>query len=581
MLCSGVNSIMRKKNGAGMRECSEIYYPGLCWRTVQLSVLVWLVCNLFYAVYILRFKTNKPCNCTNTLKLKWDLLKHRKQRRAPVTKLDVERTKLTMELKTDVKLWWKTIKAELLEFKKSSRKGKTHKIKRPKLREQYMALEIKIENVTNFDEEWQKQLSYKTAIKVKKIIDKLQNPKRCDEYGQLYVKVAECGFGCIMHDLTNKLNIATSYNKTLILQTSTSIYTRSQIMSDILEPISKKCQVPIKGKWVEPYKFADLTQNKLCIIKRQISGRAYTFRYPVFTDEMWGNVEAFHSDPMGWWISQMRKSLFKPKPKLQERIDYYAENVDFSSPIVGVHVRRSDKLTSPGEFAVFRPLSEFMKHVEEWYDKYDLRQAGLGDNLKVERRVYLASDDLAVWDEAKVFDKYTFLGNKEFTERASEIETRDTKSGLEDIIIEATLLSKCNFFVGTLSSEIGQLAIEMKQSTQLQDVFYDVRSLEYEYGLIEGPKKIQLVVYNSTKPLRLDEIELLCGDLMILDRNYFNGYYYGTNVMTGKKGFYKTHLVQNLPALLDMPNAALMEMLVQIYGRVNIPWLTEDIITLE
>uniref|UniRef100_H2XWX5 GT23 domain-containing protein n=1 Tax=Ciona intestinalis TaxID=7719 RepID=H2XWX5_CIOIN len=402
------------------------------------------------------------------------------------------------------------------------------------------ALEIKMENVASFDEEWQKQLSNKTAKNVEKTIDRLQNPKRCDQYGQLYVKVAECGFGCIMHDLTNKLNIATSYNKTMILQTSTSIYTRSQIMSDILEPISKKCQVPIK-------EFSDLTKNKLCFIKRQISGRAYAFRYPVFTDEMWGNVEAFHSDPMGWWISQMLKSLFKPKPKLQERMDYYAENVDFSSPIVGyVHVRRTDKLTDDREFAVFRPLSEFMKHVEEWYDKYDLRQAGLGNNLKVEQRVYLASDDLAVWDEAKIFDKYTFFGNKEFTERASEIKTRDTKSGLEDIIIEATLLSKCNFFVGTLSSEIGQLAIEMKQSTQLQDVFYDVRSLEYEYGLIEGPKKLQLVVYNSTKPLRHDEIVLLCGDLMILDRKNFNGYYYGTNVMTGKKAVIAMHKKINI-----------------------------------
>ncbi|XP_078482853.1 alpha-(1,6)-fucosyltransferase-like [Ciona intestinalis] len=322
--------------------------------------------------------------------------------------------------------------------------------------------------------------------------------------------------------------------------------------------------------------FSDLTQSKLFNIKRQIAGRAYAFRYPVFTDEMWGNVEAFHSDPMGWWISQMLKSLFKPKPKLQERIDHYAENVDFSSPIVGVHVRRTDKLTLPYEFAVYRPLSEFMKHVEEWYDKYDLRQAGLGNHLKVERRVYLASDDLAVWKEAKFFEKYTFLGNKEFTERASDTETRDTKSGLEDIIIEATLLSKCNFFVGTLSSEIGQMAIEMKQSTQLQDVFYDVRSIEYDYGLTAGPKKIQLVVYNSTKPLRHDEIELLCGDLMILDRNYFNGYYYGTNVMTQQSGFYKTHSVQNLPALLDMPNAALTEMLVQMFG-INMAWLNDFI----
>ncbi|XP_078483449.1 alpha-(1,6)-fucosyltransferase-like [Ciona intestinalis] len=508
---------------------------------------------------------NKRCEtCTNrpTLKLKWDFLKNVKQRQGgPVTKLDVERTKLTMELKKDVELWWKTIKAELLEFKNSADKIKLHEdMKRPMLREQYMALDIKMENLASLDEGWQNEISNKAAKKVEKIIDKFQNPKQCDEFGQFFVKVENCGFGCVMHDLTNKLNIATSYNKTMILKTSTSIYMRTQNMSDILEPISEKCQLPIKGKWSKADTFTNLMKKKLSYIKEVVPGRAYAFRYPVFTEEMWGNVEAFHSDPMGWWISQMLKSLFKPKPKLQERIDRYAENVDFSSPIVGVHVRRTDKLTLPKEFAVYRPLSEFRIHVE-MVRGYDLRtRQDLATRPKVERRVYLASDDLAVWDE----------------ERASEVKTRDTKSGLEDIIIEATLLSKCNFFVGTLSSEIGQMAIEMKQSTQLQDVFYDVRSIEYDYGLIEGPKKIQLVVYNSTKPLRHDEIELLCGDLMILDRNYFNGYYYGTNVMTQQTGFYKTHSVQNLPALLDMPNAALTEMLVQMFG-INMAWLTDFI----
>uniref|UniRef100_F6TEP2 GT23 domain-containing protein n=1 Tax=Ciona intestinalis TaxID=7719 RepID=F6TEP2_CIOIN len=200
---------MKKKTCTGTRKGK--CYMNFWQLVVDVTCCLFVVCSLYFLFQYLRTNINKRCEtCTNrpALKLKWDFLKNVKQRQGgPVTKLDVERTKLTMELKKDVELWWKTIKAELLKYKNTANQIKSHEdMKRPMLREQYMALDIKMENLASLDEGWQKEISKKSAKKVEKIIDKFQNPKRCDEFGQLYIKVERCGFGCIMHDLTNKLN---------------------------------------------------------------------------------------------------------------------------------------------------------------------------------------------------------------------------------------------------------------------------------------------------------------------------------------------------------------------------------------
>lgn len=44
-------------------------------------------------------------------------------------------------------------------------------------------------------------------------------------------------------------------------------------------------------------------------------------------------------------------------------------NFNFRTPIVGVHVRRTDKV---GTEAAFHPLSEYMKYVEEYYDSMEI-----------------------------------------------------------------------------------------------------------------------------------------------------------------------------------------------------------------
>ena len=58
-----------------------------------------------------------------------------------------------------------------------------------------------------------------------------------------------------------------------------------------------------------------------------------------------------------------------------------------------VHVRRTDKV---GTEAALHYLDEYMKHVDAFFDKYDLTY----DKI-VKRTVYLATDEVSVLTEAK------------------------------------------------------------------------------------------------------------------------------------------------------------------------------------
>ena len=60
----------------------------------------------------------------------------------------------------------------------------------------------------------------------------------------------------------------------------------------------------------------------------------------------------------------------QPQPHLTEMLETTVENFKFDHPIVGVHIRRTDKV---GTEAAFHPVEEYMVHVEEWFRKQRLK----------------------------------------------------------------------------------------------------------------------------------------------------------------------------------------------------------------
>ena len=64
-----------------------------------------------------------------------------------------------------------------------------------------------------------------------------------------------------------------------------------------------------------------------------------------------------------------------------------------------VHVRRTDKI---GSEAAFHSVDEYMEHVEDFFDTYEL----IHPNVSFKRAVYLATDETSVLDG---IEKYNYL----------------------------------------------------------------------------------------------------------------------------------------------------------------------------
>lgn len=129
-----------------------------------------------------------------------------------------------------------------------------------------------------------------------------------------------------------------------------------------------------------------------------------------------------HGDPIAWWIGQFLKYILKPQPETREMLENGRTKLGFKKPIVGVHIRRTDKV---GTEAAFHSLDEYMQAVDEYYDQLEMVQS------IEKRRIFLASDDPKVIDEArKKYPHYEVIGDPEIAKVAA-VSTRYTDSSLK------------------------------------------------------------------------------------------------------------------------------------------------------
>lgn len=111
-----------------------------------------------------------------------------------------------------------------------------------------------------------------------------------------------------------------------------------------------------------------------------------------------------------------------------------------------MHVRRTDKV---GTEAAFHSLEEYMSHVDEYFNHLELKQ------MVDKRRVYLASDDPKVLNEAKnKYPHYEIIGDPSISKTAA-VSTRYSDSSLFGIIMDIHMLSMSDYLVCTFSSQVG------------------------------------------------------------------------------------------------------------------------------
>ncbi|KAI4495709.1 hypothetical protein M0802_008332 [Mischocyttarus mexicanus] len=251
-------------------------------------------------------------------------------------------------------------------------------------------------------------------------------------------------------------------------------------------------------------------------------------------------LKKLHGHPLVWWVGQVLKYLMRPQDNMQKVLDNAKEKLGFKKPIVGVHVRRTDKV---GTEAAYHDIDEYMTKVDQYFDQLETKPDV--------RRVFLASDDPKVITTARSrYPNYEIIGDPEIAETAS-VSKRYSDSSLQGIIIDIHLLSLSDYLVCTFSSQVCRVAYELMQ-TYYPDAYNKFTSLDdiYYYG---GQNSHPHVVIMDHKPRKSGELELKVGDLIEVYGNHWDGYSKGYNTRTSMTGLFPSFKVKNPVDAVDFP----------------------------
>ena len=262
------------------------------------------------------------------------------------------------------------------------------------------------------DREWREEKLSKLSSYVQKLITKLQNPSDCSKARKLVCNLNKgCGFGCQLHHVVYCTVVAIATERTLILNSKSWRYvsnshTAKPLWETAFLPLSNTClndSGESRANWGPESETVQVLH--LPVID---SLRSHPDYLPLAIPQKLSNrLVQLHGAPSVWFIGQILKYLLRPTPKIEKFLQEKRQTFGYNHPIVGVHVRRTDKIHSE---ASFHQLSEYMEKVEEFYERINVWNQRKEINKNVEKLVYLATDDYGVWK--KEISKYQKLGFK-------------------------------------------------------------------------------------------------------------------------------------------------------------------------
>lgn len=392
-------------------------------------------------------------------------------------------------------------------------------------------------------DDWRRAELESLSELVQKRLHYIQHPDDCSTARKLVCRLNKgCGYGCQIHHVAYCFIMAYATERTLILKSESWRYNRAG-WEQVFQPLSDTCK-SAEGTSLANWPATDNIQVVTCPIADSLNPRPAFLPLAIPAD-LAPRLMRVHGDPAVWWIGQFIKYLLRFQPATQGMLDRGMEKLNFRGPIVGVHIRRTDKV---GTEAAFHSVDEYMVGVKEYYDQMAMKQNGAD---KDKRRVFIASDDPQVIAEArKKYPDYEIIGDPNVAKSAA-VSTRYDSSSLNGIILDTYLLSKCDYLVCTFSSQVCRLAYEMKmgQPVDTSDQFISLDDIYY-YGGQSAHNREAVVAH---KPRNAGEIYLRPGDLVGIAGNHWNGLSKGHNENTNQGGLFPSFKVKDKVRVTDFP----------------------------
>ncbi|XP_071797508.1 alpha-(1,6)-fucosyltransferase-like [Asterias amurensis] len=459
--------------------------------------------------------------------------------------------KLRRRIHNDVVEIWYFLKSELQKIKLlSSNENMKEKVNQILVDggHQQRAILVDIYNLSRIDNNaaWRDNEAKELSDLVQRRFHYLQNPADCSRAKKIVCNLNKgCGYGCQVHHVAYCMIVAYGTQRTLILQSKGWRYAPEGWEKFFL-PLSETC-VDRRGesttRWGSTIEKMAHTQVIDLPIVDGIHPRP-DFLPLAIPEDLSKRLIRLHGKPIVWWMGQVLKYILRPQPNLANQLELAGQKLGFQHPIVGVHVRRTDKV---GTEAAFHGIVEYMIHVDEYYNTLERIQ------VVNQRRVYLATDDASLLAEArKAYPQYLFISDNAISKSAG-LSSRYTKNALLGVITDIHFLSLSDFLVCTFSSQVCRVAYEIMQ-TYHPDASAFFHSLDDVYYFGGQNEHRQTALYEH-KPQGKDEIALSPGDIIGVAGNHWDGYSKGKNHQLRVKntGLYPSYKVQEFIDIVKMP----------------------------
>nr|XP_016924251.1 alpha-(1,6)-fucosyltransferase [Drosophila suzukii] len=389
-------------------------------------------------------------------------------------------------------------------------------------------------------EAWRHKEARELSDLVQRRLHHLQNPSDCQNARKLVCKLNKgCGYGCQLHHVVYCFIVAYATERTLILKSRGWRYHKGG-WEEVFQPVSNSCH---DAGTANTYNWPGKPNTQVLVLPIIDSLMPRPPYLPLAVPEdLAPRLKRLHGDPIVWWVGQFLKYLLRPQTPTRDFLTAGMRNLGWERPIVGVHVRRTDKV---GTEAACHSVEEYMTHVEDYYRTLEV------NGSSVARRIFLASDDAQVIEEARrKYPQYQIIGDPEVARMAS-VSTRYTDTALNGIILDIHLLSMSDHLVCTFSSQVCRVAYEIMQ-TMYPDAAHRFKSLDdiYYYG---GQNAHNRRVVIAHKPRTHEDLQLRVGDLVSVAGNHWDGNSKGKNTRTNQGGLFPSFKVEEKVDTAKLP----------------------------
>ena len=168
-----------------------------------------------------------------------------------------------------------------------------------------------------------------------------------------------CGYGCQIHHAMYCFIVAYGTERTLILKSKGWRYNKGGY-EEVFKPLSETCVMDASvthGSVLWPGK-KDSQVVEIPIID-SVNPRP-KYLPPAIPEDLADRLIRIHGNPIVWWVSEFLRYMLRPQSKTEELLKAAENGRDQSVPMVGMHVRRTDKV---GTEAAFHGVDEYMKYV--------------------------------------------------------------------------------------------------------------------------------------------------------------------------------------------------------------------------